>query len=1455
MGDGMKDQPRQSEGRRGAVPTTLDLTVVTTKKKSVHAASYGFRKELFHLARRRLFEGIQTATGLYSDFSEEFELLSTFHHDKDKNANTEMGQTVALLTTILRYQSRADELFTKIILPMLRNTTFQENHAMLRTYPLSRLCHASFLCNLLALFLRRYTPSSSSSSREEELSETWTDRSETVHATLHEMLKHEAAQLLFTVCSGAEEESPLTTLKLRLDDLMMADNNQSGSIISTNLQSAWQATGHIHELETLAFLYEDQVQNELFEPNKMTEAMFRETCYEVLISMDQWCPVHPSQLQKMTMDASLRDWYQALSTRQTFQSFHEKNKDEMVDHSGRCSSTAISDYSSTLYSEEGMTPIPNGAQDALSGTSSILPRQQVQSRVVRRLLPSTEGQVAAERKKSDDSISSLDTLSTFLDDYHHSKNPSSHGQGHHIEWGGQAKEHLVAIVPGGLCSNYKAQEGKEGLGGNGATTIAALIAHRQDIRKHYKDGVVWLSFPKHQYGAATKRQHLSYARYKYMLGELLNQIQATGRNSGCGSTAEDNGWPEFPEMIPSLDESHPNRTSDLVEDGFKAHCFDLVEAFLCKKRVLLILDNVDNETLRWFRFCPNQRFQGPSFPSRQEFSLLVTSRNPTLVAPADTVELEALSPVEAIQMLSAMTVFDEQSACVEDARRAIRMLGHLKPILLSPVRRLVENKCRSQGLEERMSFIAKTVASLERRLNESCESCLTSGLVLRHCIDDQVGTQSRPIRICLSAFGTVFCSQDAKSDPLVPSSTPYCNPSSSDAPEVPVSVVDCLFHCVLRQLGATLSPASVRLHLINLGFLQKLKLNTRRHDVEGSDGWCVRLAHAIHKDFASSELEDLEGKELARIWNGEFADDLLRTLFMSPMDESVATGSFDDSTKDVVWGWTAPRDRFPMLSYALQSLPGHMIRGGLYQKAIQILHTRSFLHERVFHFGVEFATSSLISDMSQLQTELGAGPWNQKETVLKTWKLLGGYLADLMKEQSTTRELQDEKKVEVGSFANDEVANTESRELGRAFLKLGASLCDMGYWNEAIPFWESSRDAYILSVGEHTETTAALSHALGILHLKVQMHEDAIHFFTGCLSTRRQLYGNHSLCAKTLTSLSDTFVLIGELSDAQKGYEMAMGMLRHKPRLHRDQIGDIQERMGDLYLKLSSWELALKCYEFALLYKQAEYGEDSTELATVHQHMGMCLMHLEDDSSLTEHHLDQAIALFEEMRLSDGQEDDEEWNRARLFATRGIKLCCSKECGPQECISLFDRAHDTMQERIRRLSASNESTPVAEKMFLAFVLREIGSIHQKSSNHALALKFFQQSLNAYRCDDDDDDDHDELSDEMPCSRMEVARTMFSMATSLVGLERKEEALKILDIVLETRLRYTPGTAQVAETHETIARVAREERNLMKAQASLKEALEIRKQLYNFDESHASVAAVIKELGDLIEEIW
>ena len=425
------------------------------------------------------------------------------------------------------------------------------------------------------------------------------------------------------------------------------------------------------------------------------------------------------------------------------------------------------------------------------------------------------------------------------------------------------------------------------------------------------------------------------------------------------------------------------------------------------------------------------------------------------------------------------------------------------------------------------------------------------------------------------------------------------------------------------------------------------------------------------------------------------------------------------------------------------------------------------------------------------------------------------------------------KKEDGEAYVMSSINEDEVHEIGRALVQLAISLGDRHFWDSAIQFWELALDSFHVPCDKKTESSAAIAYNIGIIFgEKLNEYDEGIHWVTESLNIRRAVHGeNHFLCAQTLARLGGFIFMIGEYDDAKTSYRLALDLIRHKPRLHRDLIGDIQERMGDILLKMSEYNEALQSYTSALLYKQAEFGEEGPELSHLYLKVGECYHELGEKHRSVDF-IQKAISLAEKQ--------PDQYDEAKLWSMRGML-----------CMVLSQRAESLENcQKALTLYLTHHAECLGMAMEIqrekAAVFYSIGCIHLESLENSDAMAFFQESLNAWRM---------ESGRYMPCSMMEVSNTLFKISQAFENQGELEKALEYLEEALIIREEYSPESSLVARTHEKVAAVARKAKDSTKAQASLQVALRIWKKLCDGDEKNESVRAVIKELSDLIDEIW
>ena len=325
----------------------------------------------------RLLHGFEALLGALLQLSDELELISTFGGVLDGSATVVSSDA---LNAVLGHAPTLDQVFSSLK-PILQHYLEEEpddemDHLLGRAQKLVRL-----LCELTYRVCQR---------------QEWNPRAETAYVTLLELLER-------------------TTLEVTCvyDDVSIPEYQLSG-----NLRRAWSATGHVEELKTL------YVTNDTW--------LFRQVCYEVLVSTDHWCP--NARELGLVCDVA---------------------------------TTSPDDDINAPNPDARLAPTPPAASQILDKINGQpLSRPATMASILRRILP--------PHAMSDTSL--LDTFSSIRSTI---RNP--------LGLSGTANTVAISSVPEAL-NDPQAM----GMAGVGKTTMAALVANHPDVRRFYKDGVAWV---------------------------------------------------------------------------------------------------------------------------------------------------------------------------------------------------------------------------------------------------------------------------------------------------------------------------------------------------------------------------------------------------------------------------------------------------------------------------------------------------------------------------------------------------------------------------------------------------------------------------------------------------------------------------------------------------------------------------------------------------------------------------------------------------------------------------------------------------------------------------------------------------------------------------------------------------------------------------------------------------
>jgi len=323
------------------------------------------------LTSTRLLYAFEALAGILLQLSDELELLLTFSKGKDSPA-------IEALDALLSYAETIGDTFL-ILRPILHNYQTEEIDEELDDFLYGMNLVVDLLCEL--------------SNRVGEKQQ-WNARANCSYATMLELL---ARDTLEVSCIYEDVDTP----DYELSDI---------------IQDAWEETGHVEEVKTLL------VTNDLF--------MFRQICYEVILSTDQWCPDNNTLMDICGVD------------------------DEADDNQIKADNGDL------------LSPPPEAALQILEKIhGDPLPRTATIASVLRRLLPT---QAITDPAISENFARIRNTI----------RNPL-----------GMPPSSLVAIT-----SIPESLDDPESLGiaGVGKTTMAAMVSDHEDVRRFFNDGIAWI---------------------------------------------------------------------------------------------------------------------------------------------------------------------------------------------------------------------------------------------------------------------------------------------------------------------------------------------------------------------------------------------------------------------------------------------------------------------------------------------------------------------------------------------------------------------------------------------------------------------------------------------------------------------------------------------------------------------------------------------------------------------------------------------------------------------------------------------------------------------------------------------------------------------------------------------------------------------------------------------------
>ena len=1207
----------------------------------------------------RLLHGFDALLGIYLQLSDELELISTFAKAKKKKESDAMV-TVQALKAVLSFASTLDELFADlkpIILECFDQEPDEDMDDML--YRLNSL--VDLLCE--------------TTHRVGEKQE-WNERAETTYVTLLELMEREATEL---ISYYEDVETP-----------------EQG--LSANIHEAWSATGHIEELRALQYANDPW--------------LFRQLCYEVMVSTDHWCPDTTILMEICGIDPSMLE---------------EEPDSEYLE-------------------EEDLAPIPQAAEHVLDKVNGEpLPRTITLASVLRRILPPR-------------AVTDATLLDNFTSIRNTTRNPL-----------GLSATNIVSIssVPEQINDPDSL-----GVGGMGKTTLAAMVAQHPDVRRYFIDGVVWVYVGD---------KELNYNRYTQCLRELVAQLDFY------------EGVPLFAELLHTPGEALSKRRRR--EEGFMIYARDTIAELLHDRSVLIILDDVCFEPdLDWFDFAPMPGEETDALDSN--CALLVTTRCRTLLPAADTVEVDMLDEADAISLLIQESGQLSHTLMAEsrEARSVVRECAN-HPLAVKSVGRWLNLKHATAGVVSSVEEIHSEVIKSMDKILKGGDHTGTDMMyeILSMSLSPAInGEPTSIIKFCLAAFIVVFCDRGYISDFALTEPTPI----------IPMDMAELLFETLLEMNESSLlqkgslfyaqkKEAAVLIPeaLSALGVLKVITYSDAEEEENPEDEQkFLQVMHFIHHEYGEylcveeEALKDLT-KDAERQWNRALVE-----AYLSQVEE------WDMDLEDAGH------------SYALEMIISHMIRGGMYSAAADLLADKSFVRGRLLSLGRENSTRRHIKDCEMLFKKLKErrpkGSKLEPRNILKqAYQALGSQLAMEDDEQS----IEDSRIKEV--------------EIARAHYEIGFSLAEKRCWDAAIAHWETSQEILVSALGT-VEVVAGILFNIGVVYSEMNEYEQALDSLKQCLRIRGSIHGEeHILYAQTIQKIGDIFLGMSDYHEAMESYNWALDVMYTDPGLHRVEIGEILDNKGTIHYSKGEIEEALQCHQEALRSKQVDLGEDHPELAATYHHIGNCLS---DQGNVEDAmvHFEEAIRL-KEVDPEGGPERD-----ADVLTIEGILH--NLEGNQEQGLECYEKSLQILVTKVPH-----------RKEKVASLLHLIGCVYLMSGEQKKAMKLFEESLQARR-------------KVLGFVHLDVASTLFNMAFLHQTRNRLDRALKCLEEALKIRQLRLPDSEKVAVTHEKIGSLARLIGKTKKAQINFEDALRIRRLLHG--EQHETVATVLQELGDLMDDL-
>ena len=710
-------------------------------------------------------------------------------------------------------------------------------------------------------------------------------------------------------------------------------------------------------------------------------------------------------------------------------------------------------------------------------------------------------------------------------------------------------------------SQHDHHEGGNG-GGEGKTTIAALVCMRSDIRTRYHRGMAWLSIGHHHSCSSSSRHlnRLDFNTYCRALIMICNQI-------GIKSHPE---WScPIPMIRPTGDENDAITQLRLLKCMRDARsCMGELLTTLTRTRderstknsILIILDDViDQADIEWFQFCGVEE-------GDQINDLLITSRISEFEN--DDVQVYLAPPLEMKEAVSILLTESDLSVNhpLANCNAVMHLVreGLLHPLIIKFFGRFICLRYVTSGGREEYECIIDEIRDVIRTSSSGNGETTVNVLwsIMDHALTPRIGGNKTSIfRLCFVALVTVFYKDN-------------CTTMISK------EVVSDYFKEIIEME----SDALVNDHFYRKNGVKSSKLVL---EILGALSIVNFTKHSPTKGSTISEITVQIDHDLFRQFSHQILDDNSMLYFGKREDVEIRWNeayikSYTGQTSNYLWDNDSVPDR--SRRYALENFPAHMIRADMLDELEILLQNEDFIRARFRSLGWMETTRAHVSDSE-------AFAYVNNQTLVVIFNKVEAVLMSEVTGKSCPK------------------GQCNALEAGRCLHEISLSLVRLKIWDEAYRLCDLSVQL-VQNELDPPELVASLLYNLSVICMKDKKFDEAETSIANCLkmAVKSNSGIDNILYVGALCQLGDILQRTESYKRAEATYSDALQIVQALEGDQTPLLIQIFIGMADLLVATSNFDDAVGYYTQCLEMQERLLGKEHEDIASIMYSMGLAML-------------------------------------------------------------------------------------------------------------------------------------------------------------------------------------------------------------------------------------------------------